>query len=481
MCALVAALGGLLFGFDTAVIGGAEENIRAIFGFSTDTSSGNWHYGFTVASALIGTILGALFVGKPTERYGRRPIFFVLAMLYVVCALGCAFAWDWYSLLAARFLGGLAVGGASVVCPMYIAELAPTHLRGRLVAITQLNVVLGILLALLSNYILNGLGDAGRLPTELFSFLPESVLYVAGQDGAEGVLTTTWRWMLGIQLVPSVLFFLLVFFIPESPRWLIKNGRNPEALATFKRVGTPNPEGVLNEVVESLHTETVSVNEPFFRKKYAMPILLAFLVASFNQLAGINAILYYAPTIFKMAGASTQSALFQSVLFGTINFIFTMIGMLLIDKFGRKKLLLIGSAGLTVCLLVVGIGLSGTLSADAANAAADSALKGKLVLGGLLTYIAFFAFSSGAVIWVYISEIFPNRVRGRGQALGSMTHWVWAAIITFAFPVIAQSTQSAPFYFFAAMMVLQFILVWRLFPETKGVSLEEIQKKLGIQ
>jgi len=471
LCAIVAALGGLLFGFDTAVISGAEQNLRDIFELSDN------QYGFTVASALIGTIIGALSVGKPIERWGRRPIFVVLATLYIICAIGCAFAWSWPSLLVFRFLGGLGVGGASVVCPMYIAEIAPTALRGRLVAINQLNVVMGILIALFSNYVIAKLGASHQLPN-LFTSLPEDVMYTA-VPGGPGVLTYAWRWMLGIQVIPAVLFFFLVFLIPESPRWLVERKRNAEAFNILKRVGTPQPDRVLGEIVESLHAEKVSINEPFFRKKYFKPILLAFLVASFNQLAGINAVFYYAPAIFKMAGAGSESALFQSVLLGFTNLIFTLIGMSVIDRFGRRKLLMIGSLGLAACLGIVAYGLSG--APDAADAVVHDSFKGTLVLIGLIAYIAFFAFSSGAVIWVYISEIFPNRVRGRGQAFGSLTHWVWAAIITYTFPMIAHCTKTIPFIFFAAMMLLQFILVWRIFPETKGVSLEQIQKKLGIE
>jgi sugar porter (SP) family MFS transporter len=445
---LVAALGGFLFGFDTAVISGTENALRAVFRLD----SGQW--GFTVASALIGTIVGSLIVGRPAERLGRKPVLVGLAILYFVSALGCGFAMNWPILIAFRFIGGLAIGGASVVSPMYIAEISPPEVRGRLVATSQLNIVAGILVAYASNYAITAL--------------------------VGGPQSEAWRWMLGILAVPSVLFFFALAPIPESPRWLVKEHKRDEALAVLRRLGNDDPERLVGEIVESLHEERVAASEPFFQWKYRVPIGLALIVATFNQLSGINALIYYTPHIFQMAGASADTALLQSVGFGFTNLLFTIIAMTVIDQFGRKKLLLIGAAGLTVCLAVVAHALwhgSGVA----------------LVMTALIGYVAFFAFSQGSVIWVYLSEIFPNRVRARGQALGSFTHWFWAAVVGQVFPMIvgpavategsplSRSGQAAPFIFFALMMALQFVVVWRFLPETKGVSLEQIQKKLGIE
>jgi len=445
---LVAAMGGFLFGFDTAVISGTTEMLRAMF----QLTSGQ--LGFTVASALLGTIAGSLAAGKPAERLGRKPVLMWLAVLYFVSALGCGLAWNWSSLVFFRFIGGLAIGGASVVSPMYIAEIAPPHARGRLVAVSQLNVVVGILVAYFSNYVIASL--------------------TAGDPMA-------WRWMLGIVAGPAVLFLFFLLPIPESPRWLTKKHRRENALQVLRKLGNENADLVLQEIVESLHEETVGADEPFFRRKYLKPILLAFMVASFNQLAGINALIYYTADIFRMAGAERTGALLQSVVIGLTNLCFTLIAMTVIDRFGRKKLLLIGAAGLAVCLTATAVAFwLGEQIQQQTLPSSYQAAVGPLVLGSLIGYIAFFAFSQGSVIWVFISEIFPNRVRARGQALGSFTHWFWCAIVSWTFPVIADASKSGPFLFFAAMMVLQLVLVWKFLPETKGVSLERIQRELGI-
>ena len=433
--AAVAALGGFLFGFDTAVISGATDALRLRFDLNSS------ELGFTVASALIGTIVGSIAAGAPSERYGRRPVLKTLAVLYFLSATGCGFAPNWASLLIFRFIGGLAIGASSVVAPMYIAEISPAAMRGRLVALSQFNVVAGILAAYFSNYIIATL--------------------------LGGPATLAWRWMLGIPAVPAVLFFVFLLGIPESPRWLVKQHRHREAADVLRRIGNERPDALVGEIAESLHEETVSTHEPFFQRKYLKPILLAIMVASFNQLAGINALIYYTADIFKMAGAERTSALLQSVTIGLTNLIFTMIAMTVIDRFGRKQLLLIGAVGLAACL-----GLTAW--------AFHTGVGGRLVLFSLLGYIAFFAFSQGAVIWVYISEIFPNRVRARGQALGSFTHWFWAAVVSWTFPIIADRSGATAFAFFAVMMLLQFVLVWRFLPETKGVSLEEIQRTLAI-
>jgi sugar porter (SP) family MFS transporter len=365
-----------------------------------------------------------------------------LAVLYLITAAGCGLAWSWLSLVTFRFIGGLAIGASSVVAPMYIAEISPAAVRGRLVALSQFNVVAGILVAYFSNY-----------------------LIAAVVGGPE---TAAWRWMLGIAALPSLLFFVLVLRIPESPRWLVKAHRADEAASVLRAMGNDRPEALVQEIADSLHEETVSANEPFFQRKYLRPILLAVMVASFNQLSGINALIYYTADIFRMAGAGRTSALLQSVIIGFTNLVFTMAAMTVIDRLGRRRLLLIGAVGLAACL---------SLTAWAFHGGGG---HGTVVLASLIAYIAFFAFSQGAVIWVYISEIFPNRVRARGQALGSFTHWVWAAIVSWSFPVIAEASGASAFGFFAAMMVLQFVLVWWFLPETKGASLERIQRTLGI-
>ncbi|MCC6991682.1 MAG: sugar porter family MFS transporter [Acidobacteria bacterium] len=430
----VAALGSLLFGFDTAVISGATEALRLQYGLSSQL------LGLTVASALIGTILGSLAVGPPLERRGRGPVLRGLALLYLVSALGCGAAWNWPALLFFRFVGGLAIGGSSVAAPMYIAEIAPPARRGRLVALSQLNVVAGILVAYLSN----------------------SLVELALGDASSGA----WRVMLGLPAVPAALFYLLAIGIPESPRWLIGQRRRAEAEAVLALVGTPSPAAVAAEIAESLQSDTVAAGEPFFTRKYRRPILLALMVATFNQVSGINALIYYTADIFAMAGAARASALWQSVTIGVTNLVFTLLAMTVIDRIGRKRLLLIGALGLAACLF--------------SAAYAFETHRGGLLLGSLIGYIAFFAFSQGAVIWVYLAEIFPNRVRARGQALGSFVHWFWAAAVSWSFPVVAEASGGLAFAFFGAMMLLQFGMVLVFLPETKGVSLEAIQRQLGI-
>lgn len=432
----VASLGSLLFGFDTAVISGATEALRLAYGLDSQ------RLGFTVASALIGTIVGSIAVGGPLESYGRRPVLRTLAVLYVVSALGCGFAWSWTALVVFRLIGGVAIGASSVAAPMYIAEIAPPESRGRLVALSQLNIVAGILLAYLSNSIV-----------ELLVGGPES--------GA-------WRVMLGAPVVPAFVFYVLTLGMPESPRWLVARGRRDEAERVFQRVGAERPQAVVAEVVESLRGETVAADEPFLTAKYRRPILLALMIATFNQVSGINALIYYTADIFAMAGAGRTSALWQSVIIGVTNLVFTLLAMSVIDKVGRKRLLLIGSVGLAVCLFLAAWAL-------------ETRAGGLLVLGSLIGYIASFAFSQGAVIWVYLAEIFPNRVRARGQALGSFTHWVWAAAVSWTFPIVAEASGGLPFVIFGVLMVVQFVAVAVLLPETKGVSLEAIQKQMGIE
>jgi MFS transporter, SP family, xylose:H+ symportor len=467
-CSLVAALGGLLFGFDSAVISGTTDALREVFNLNGVWLglSGSFWLGFTVASALIGTIVGSIAVGRPTDTLGRRTVLIAIAVLYFVSSLGCAFCWDWSSFVLFRFVGGLAIGGASVVSPMYIAEISPAAHRGRLVAITQFNIVLGILLAFFSNYVI--------------------ATIVLGAN--------EWRWMFGVVAAPSAVFFLLLFLIPNSPRWLVARGRNDEARAIFHRLGAEDVEGELGEIQASLDVAHHSVEEPFFRKTYLKPILLVVAIAMFNQLSGINALMYYAPTIFKMAGSAKDAAFLQAVAVGATNLVFTMAAMLIIDRFGRRLLMLVGSIGYIVSLSATawafytyGEAFSAVAKAaethmDApASVTASAGTGGAIVLVSLLVFIASHAFGQGAVIWVFISEIFPNRVRARGQALGSFVHWFMCAGISWTFPMIAVRSGGNAFAFYAAMMVLQLFWVLLIMPETKGVSLEQIQRKLGIQ
>jgi sugar porter (SP) family MFS transporter len=428
LSALGAALGGLLFGFDTAVISGTTTALQARFAL-TDNA-----LGFTVASALIGTVLGSLVAGAPSDRFGRKPMLLVVAICYVVSSIGTGLAADWYSLLAFRFLGGLAIGAASVVTPVYIAEVAPTHVRGRLVALNQLNIVFGILLAFLSNY---------------------AIARLASPDVA-------WRWMFGIVAAPSLLFLIVTFLLPDSPRWLVVQGRDAEARRVMARLGFPDPDGEVVHMRVAAERDAGKAKPSLFQAAYSVPVTCAIAIAMFNQLSGINALLYYAPRIFELGGAGADSAMLQSVAVGGTNLVFTILALFLIDRYGRKPLLYFGSVATAAALILVGL----QLESDHPN--------GVLVLGGLLGFIAAFAVSQGAVIWVFISEVFPSAVRGKGQALGSTTHWVMAAAITWAFPVFAAHVGGWVFAFFGAMMLLQFFWVWRVMPETNGVALEDM-------
>lgn len=480
---LVVALGGLLFGFDVAVISGTTEALSSRFELSSVD------LGFTVASALIGTILGSIVVGKPADAWGRRSVLMITAAFYTVSAIGSAVAPEWYSFVFFRFIGGIGVGAASVVAPMYIAEIAPARLRGRLVAVMQFNIVLGILLAFFSNYVIAQL-DLGQ---------------------------TEWRWMFGVEAVPAVVFWGLLFFVPRSPRWLMAQGRSDEARAVLLQLGHERVDQELGEIRNSLDLEHHSLNEPFFSGRYRTPILLAVAIAAFNQLSGINALMYYAPAIFKMAGAGTNLALLQSVAIGGTNLLFTMIAMSIIDHFGRRRLMLVGSIGYILSLSATawafysyGDAFQTTIDANQAVATAQAELQalpgdaaltqrfaaaeeefaaaaaaasegGRIVMISLIVFIASHAFGQGAVIWVFISEIFPNRVRARGQALGSFTHWVMAAAISWTFPMMAEWSGAYIFAFYALMMVGQLLWVIVVMPETKGVPLEEIQKRMGIE
>ena len=390
--------------------------------------------------ALIGTIVGAMSAGIPGQKWGGRETLRLLAVFYVLSALGCAFAWNWYVLLAARFIGGLGIGGSSVLGPVYIAELAPAKLRGRLVGLFQINIVIGILLAYFSNYCIArmGLGAA------------------------------EWRWQFGVAALPAVLFLVMLFGIPPSSRWLVTQNRVQEARSVLQLMGAENPEAELREIVDSIHLERLQTSEPLFAWKYRLPIFLAISIGMFNQLSGINAILYYLNDIFAAAGFSKMSGDLQAVAVGSMNLVATLLAMTVIDKLGRKTLLLIGSVGTAGCLA----GVSGVFFTESHQS---------YLLWLLVAYIAFFAISQGAVIWVYIGEVFPNRVRAKGQALGSSSHWIMNAIIAYTFPQLAKSSGAYPFVLFSAMMVVQFFVVLFFYPETKGVTLEQMQHRLGIE
>lgn len=429
---IIVALGGFLFGFDTAVISGVEKHIQNLFQLTPF-----WH-GFTISSALIGTVIGALISGKPADRYGRKPILFVIAALYVISAIGSALASNVSLFIIFRFLGGIGVGASSVVAPMYIAEISPAKIRGRMTAMFQFNVIFGILIAYISNFLLRDVG------------------------------TEPWRWMLGVTGIPAFIFFILLFIIPESPRFLIKIGQIAKARLILEKIEVSSIDEEIEEIKINM-SKLLSKNQNLFSRVYFKPISIAFLVAMFNQFSGINAILYYAPRIFELSGLSNADSMFQSILIGVTNGVFTILGMILIDKVGRKKLLIVGSIGMSICLGLI------------AKTFYTQDFSGFGLLVFLLTYIMFFGFSTGAVIWVLIAEVFPNSIRGKGQSLGSFTHWFFAALITFLFPVVEKLSQFGvghAFMFFSIMMVVQIIVVWKYFPETKGRTLEDLGENL---
>jgi sugar porter (SP) family MFS transporter len=429
---LTGALGGLLFGFDTVVISGAIDALVKVYGLSARGE------GFTVAIGLVGTVVGALGAGVAGQRLGGREALRLTALLYIISAFGCGLAWDWPSFLLFRFVGGLGIGASSVLGPVYIAELAPAKWRGRLVGAFQFNVVFGILVAYTSNYFIRTL-----------------------HLGA-----TEWRWQVGVAAIPAIGFLALLFGIPRSPRWSASKNRIDEALEVLKLMGEPDPQGELADIRSALAEEHASAHEPVFRWKYRYPLFLAISIGAFNQLAGINAILYYLNSIFMAAGFSQISGDQQAIAIGATNLLFTIVGMSLIDKAGRKTLLLIGAAGTAGCL------------AGVAWVFTTNTHPGALVWL-LITYIAFFALSQGAVIWVYIGEVFPNAVRSKGQGAGNASHWIMNTIIAMEFPVLAtRMGRGAPFVFFAVMTVVQFVVVLFTYPETKGQTLEALQRKL---
>jgi sugar porter (SP) family MFS transporter len=438
---LVSALAGFLFGFDTVVISGAEQHIQKLWNLSAGL------HGFAIGSALYGTVLGALFGGWPTDRFGRKKTLLCIGGLYVISAVGCAFSNGVVLFIIARILGGIGIGISTVAAPLYISEIAPPKYRGRLAGMFQFNIVFGILIAFASNVLLAGIGE------------------------------NAWRWMLGVAAFPSIIYTILCFPIPESPRWLI--GRKGDRVAGIKVLKLIEPDATPAQIeadadaILAASSEKVSSGK-FWTWRLRLPIMLAFLIAFFNQMSGINAILYFAPRIFEMTGLGAKAALLQSVGIGVTNLIFTFIGLWLIDRLGRRTLLFIGSFG-----YIASLGLT---------AWAFFTQHYSIVPACIFAFIAAHAIGQGAVIWVFISEIFPNRHRAEGQTLGSSTHWIFAALLTTFFPIainhVAPQPEDYPragyvFLFFAAMMVLQLLWVKTLVPETKGVPLEKMASRLG--
>ncbi|HXR92594.1 MAG TPA: sugar porter family MFS transporter [Steroidobacteraceae bacterium] len=431
-CVIVAAIGGSLLGFDTAVISGATQSLTVAFSLTPA------ELGVTVAAALCGTVVGAMSAGPFGRSLGARTSLLILAACYMVSACGCAFSPSWMTLLIFRFIGGLGMGGSSVIAPVYIAEVAPTSWRGRLVGGFQVNIIVGILLAYLSNYLI-GVGSFGALE---------------------------WRWQLGIAAVPAAVFLVSLLGNPPSARWLAIQGRHTEAYQVLRSLGSPDPELELAKILGSVDEPLAMGADRLFQWRYRRPISLAIMLAMFNQLTGINAVLYYLNDIFSMAGFNRTSQNLQAVAVGGVMLVTTLLALSLIDRFGRRTLLLLGSVGLAVCL---------------AGIAAIFYLHDyyRFLLLFVVGYVGFFAFSQGSVIFVYLSEIFPSRVRAQGQSLGCSTHWVINALISATFPVLAAKSAAGPFLVFFIMVVLQFFAVMFLFPETSGISLEDMQQRMS--
>lgn len=434
--AITSALAGFLFGFDTVVISGAEKTIQALWSLSAGM------HGIALGAALYGTVLGALFGGWPTDRFGRKATLLAIGVLYVISALGCAFAWGVYPFIIARFLGGVGIGVSTVTAPLYISEIAPAAHRGRLTAMFQFNIVFGIIVAFASNALLSGIG------------------------------VNAWRWMLGVAAVPSVIYTFMCLGLPESPRWLLtRKGDRAAGLRVLGLINSQAPRSELEAEAAAITANSAQQRAEstsgFWSWRLRVPIMLAFLVAFFNQLSGVNAILYFAPRIFELTGLGTKAALLQSVGIGVTNLVFTFVGLGLIDRLGRKTLLIIGSFGYIASL--------GTC------AWAFFTQHYAIVPTCIFAFIAAHAIGQGTVIWVLISEVFPDRFRAAGQSLGSTTHWVFAALLTTFFPKMVESfAPGYVFSFFCGMMVLQLLWAVIFVPETKGVPLEDIQRKLGV-
>ena len=429
--ALIASLAGFLFGFDTVVISGADKKLQSIW-----NSSDAFHGTVVMGMALWGTVLGAIFGGIPTNKIGRKNTLLWIGILFFISAIGSAFANDPFVFAAFRFIGGLGVGASTIAAPAYISEIAPAKDRGRLVAFYQFNIVLGILMAFLSNYLLKDVGE------------------------------NSWRWMMGVQAIPSVIYVVLMITIPKSPRWLLSKFKNEEARKVLQMMGQEADYENMKKEIEIDNNNAALADDTIFLKKYRTPLVLAFLMAFFNQLSGINAFLYYSSRIFQEAGLGESTALLSSIGIGVVNLIFTLLGVFLIDKLGRKILMYIGSVGYIISLSLVAM-------------AFFFQWGGIAVPVFLFLFIAAHAIGQGAVIWVFISEIFPNHLRASGQSFGSTTHWVLAAIIPSLIPYLFSTVgPGVVFLFFAVMMVFQLLFVRFMMPETKGISLEELSKKL---
>ncbi|MFD1314108.1 sugar porter family MFS transporter [Namhaeicola litoreus] len=428
---ITAALAGFLFGFDTVVISGADQQLQDIWG-----SSDVFHGIVVMGMALWGTVFGAFFGSLPTDKWGRKNTLVLIGVLYSISALGSAFSNNPFLFAFFRFLGGVGIGVSTIAAPAFISEIAKAENRGKLVSLYQFNIVLGILIAFLSNYLLRN----------------------AGQNA--------WRWMLGVEVFPAAVYTLLALTLPESPRWLISKGKNIKALELIKRIYPDvNAEAVVSEFEEVASRQDAS--DHIFKKQHRFPLVLAFLIAFFNQFSGINAFLYYAPRIFEEAGIDKSGALLSSVGIGLVNLIFTLLGVFLIDKLGRRKLMYIGSIGYIFSLTLVSM-------------AFFFKWQGFFVPVFLFIFIAAHAIGQGAVIWVFISEIFPNQLRASGQAFGSSVHWILAAIIPSAIPFLFNSIgPGVVFLIFALMMFLQLLFVRFMMPETKGIRLEELSEKLN--
>ena len=433
--AVVASLAGFLFGFDTVVISGAEQTIQALWGLNSTL------HGVAISMALWGTVIGSLIGGWPSEYFGRKKTLFWIGVLYLVSAAGSAIAPEIYTFMASRFIGGLGVGISTVAAPMFISEIAPPKYRGRLTGMFQFNIVFGILIAFLSNSLLSGIGE------------------------------NAWRWMLGVEGLPALIFALLCTGLPESPRWLIVHRKDRTGgLEVLRKVNPDLDEQALETLVREivLSGNEKKVSGALFTRRLLRPILLALFIAFFNQLSGINAVLYFSPRIFQMTGLEAQAALLQSVGIGITNLVFTFLGLWLIDRLGRRTLLYIGSIGYILSL--------GTISWAFATG------RMEIVPVFIFAFIGAHAIGQGAVIWVFISEIFPNRQRAFGQSLGSFTHWFFAASITLVFPSMAELMEPRfIFGIFCGMMVLQLVWVALFVPETRGLSLEEMEQKLAEQ
>jgi len=481
---IVAALGGLLFGFDTAVINGATTQLESVFGFG-EANYGHWGQtltgvrdlfgyteldwgpllasflkGFAITSALIGTIFGALFISKPSDKIGRKTTLVWIASFLFISAVGSAFSWNCLSFVIFRFIGGIGVGGSSVVAPMYIAEISPAKYRGRMVAVFQFNIVLGILLAFFSNYLINKI-DFG---------------------------VNDWRWMFGMECFPAIAFFGLLFLNPRSPRWLISQNRIDEAGKVLNVMGTDtgSVEEEIAEIHKALAEESKFKKESLFQKKYFKPLWFAAFLAISNQLSGINVVMYYSGEIFAMAGVDKSNALLQTISIGGINFIVTLLALSMIDKLGRRVLLIVGSIGYVVSLFAMAAvfytkeGNISFLSGLLLDGDAFSKTGQMILLIGMMLFVSSHAFGCGAVIWVYLSEIFPNKIRARGQAFASAWLWVSCALITWIFPVaVKMFSPGAPFLFFGVCMIA--LLCWAIFTmkETKNIPLEEMEKRWG--